>query len=221
MQSDAIKIFVDSADRTVAERWLVAGVATGLTTNPTILRRANAHLSDIHKIAEWAQGAGAREVCFQTWGGSSEEWYENAERLLEVVPWATIKVPCTESGARVAARLQAQGVPILLTAGYAAKQMLVASALRVRYFAPYFNRMNIHGRDALAEFATMVQIVPQTGDATRVMAASVKSAADVLLLAKVGVRTFTLAPEVLTDLLSDDLTDHAVGEFESDMRTVL
>lgn len=216
-----IVFFVDSANRTEAERWLRTGVATGVTTNPTILRRAGARASDIPLIHAWATDAGAHEVCFQTWGASAEDWYGNTMRIREVAPGATVKVPCTEAGAQVIRRLHAQDVPVLMTAVYAAKQALIGSALGVRYLAPYFDRLRRTGRDAVAEFDQMTSIVPQDGSGPLVMAASLKSADDVLALAGVGVRVFTAAPEVLADVFDQGLTEQAVEAFERDMLDVL
>ena len=216
-----IVFFVDSANRADAERFLRTGVATGVTTNPTILRRTGARASDIPLIHAWATDAGAREVCFQTWGSSAEEWYANAMRIREWAPDATVKVPCTEAGAGVIRRLHAQDVPVLMTAVYAAKQALVGSALGVRYLAPYFDRLRRTGRDAVAEFARMTTVIPQDGSGPLVMAASLKSANDVLTLAEVGVRVFTAAPEVLADVFDQALTEQAVEAFERDMLDVL
>ena len=89
-----IRIFVDSAVRAEAEPWLATGIAHGLTTNPTLLKRAGLRLSDIAEVAQWA-GAEGREVCFQLWGETVEEQYAAAMRLREICEHATIKVPVT------------------------------------------------------------------------------------------------------------------------------
>lgn len=221
MNDQQIIFFVDSANRESATRWLQSGVATGLTTNPTILKRAGATIADVSEIANWATGSGAQEVCFQTWGSTENEWYDNAQRLLEAAPEAVIKVPCTERGSRVITRLKHQGVPILLTAAYSARQALIASALDVKYVAPYFNRMNMNGINALDEFRRMTQYLPVAPGAPRIMAASIKSSAEVASLVGAGIRTFTLAPEVLEDLLRNHLSEQAVEDFEVDMLNVL
>ena len=219
--STPLTFFVDSADRAQAVRWLSSGIATGLTTNPTILKRGGATFSYIPTIYRWATDAGAREVCFQTWGASAEEWYANDMRLRELAPNAVIKVPGNERGAGVITRLQAQGIDILMTAGYSHRQAIVGSALGVKYFAPYFHRMKVTGRDSLGEFAAMAQAIPQDGSDTLVMAASLKSGQDIADLIHVGIRTFTVAPDVLEDFLHDDVVEQAIDAFEEDMRDVL
>jgi transaldolase len=216
-----ITIFVDSADRVAAEPWLKSGIASGITTNPTILKRSASRITDIPVIYRWAKDAGAQEVCFQTWGASSEEWYANAMRIRSVAEDAVIKVPGTLLGAPVIKRLHAQEIPVLMTAGYNQRQLLIGSALHARYFAPYFSRMNNLGRDALNEFRRMTEIVPQDGSDTLIMAASVKTGRDVVSLAAVGVRAFTLSPSVLTELITDNAVDQAVAVFEKDMADVV
>lgn len=216
-----ITLFVDSAERTAAERWLATGAVWGLTSNPTILRKAGARLADVPAIDQWARAAGAQEVCFQTWGNSAEEWYANAMRLREVAPEAIVKVPCAEAGASVITRLHRHGVPTLLTAVYAAKQALIGSALGVKYIAPYYHRMLVQGRDALAECARMADALPQDGSGPILLAASLKSARDVVALTGVGLRAFTAAPEVLEDLVADQLTAGAVDVFEQHMAELL
>lgn len=209
-----LTLFVDSADRGRVEPLLALGLFKGVTTNPTILERAGASRADIPGIAAWA-GADDREVCFQVWGGDAEAMLESAAWLVSVAPSATIKVPITREGCAVMAQLGRAGVPVLATAVYSAKQALLASALGARWIAPYFGRMKAAGRDGLAEIATMVRLLSD-GD-TRVLAASVKSVDDVMALAGVGVRAFTLSPDVCDALLDDDLTTQAAADFEAAM----
>ncbi|GAA1371985.1 transaldolase family protein [Luteococcus sanguinis] len=215
-----IRIFVDSAVRAEAEPWLATGIAHGLTTNPTLLKRAGLRLSDIAEVAQWA-GAEGREVCFQLWGETVEEQYAAAMRLREICEHATMKVPVTPVGATVIQRLHAQGVPVLMTAVYSATQVTIASAMGVRYLAPYFNRMQLAGRDALEQIRAMTSAVPQDGLGPLVMAASVKSADQVMQLVGAGVRVFTLPPAVIAELFDDELTTRAVADFAADMADVL
>jgi transaldolase len=216
-----VRIFADSAVREEVEPWLATGLVSGVTTNPTLLKRAGLSVTDIPEVAKWAVGDGEREVCFQLWGDTEEEQYANAMRLHELAPTALIKIPVTPAGASVITRLHRQGVQVLLTAVYAAKQAAIASALGVRYFAPYYNRMLVAGLDGAAEIGAMAAAVPQDGRGPLILAASVKSGRQVVELLQVGVRAFTLPPAVIADLFSDPLTDHAIADFESDMQAVL
>ncbi|AXE38494.1 transaldolase family protein [Acidipropionibacterium virtanenii] len=216
-----VRVFADSAVREDVEPWLKTGLLSGVTTNPTLLKRAGLTVSDIPEVARWAVGEGDREVCFQLWGDTAEEQYANAMRIHELAPAALIKIPVTPAGATVISRLHSQGIQVLMTAVYAAKHAAIASALGVRYFAPYYNRMRVAGLDGAAEIGRMAAAIPQDGRGPLILAASVKSGAQVVELLQVGVRVFTLPPAVIADVFADKLTDRAIADFEQDMRAAL
>lgn len=218
---NSVRFFIDSADRESAEPWLRTGMFSGVTTNPQLMRDAQRTILDIREIYEWSRGAGAREVCFQAWGDNAEALYRTAMQLREMAPGCTVKVPCTIDGAEVISRLRDQDVPVLLTAVYSGKQALIGSALGVKYIAPYFNRMFRAGRNALDEIGHMTRAIPQDGTGPMLMAASLKSAQHLVALTDIGVRVFTISPDVIADLFTDDLTAKAVRDFEEFMEDVV
>ncbi|WP_232548709.1 transaldolase family protein [Propioniciclava soli] len=217
----AIRLYIDSADRAAAEPWLRTGMFSGVTTNPQLLREAGQRVADIPTIYDWARDNGAREICFQTWGATVEEQYRSAMQIREAAPGSTIKVPVTPVGAEVISRLRDQDIPVLMTAVYSAKQALIGSALGVKYIAPYFNRMFRAGRNAPDEIAHMTRAIPQDGSGPMIMAASIKSAQHLVTLTDIGVRVFTISPDIIADLFADDLTANAVRDFEAFMEDVI
>lgn len=219
--SHPIRFFIDSADRAAAEPWLKTGMFSGVTTNPQLMREAGQKVSDIPEIYDWARDRGAREVLFQAWGTTPEELYRSAMQIREAAPGSTIKVPVTPTGAELISRLRDQDIPVLMTAVYSAKQALVGSALGVKYIAPYFNRMFRAGRNAPDEIAHMTRAIPQDGTGPLIMAASIKSAQHLVTLTDIGVRVFTISPDIIADLFADDLTANAVRDFESFMEDVV
>ncbi len=213
--------YIDSADAAVHEKWLPTGIFRGVTTNPTLLRNAAVRLADVPTLYARSRELGASEFFVQTWGAGAEELYAHAQRIRDMAPEAIIKVPTTAPGAQAASRLRAAGVPVLMTAVYSAGQALVAAALGAEYVAPYFNRMFLAGRDAAAEISHMTSAIAQDGSGPLVVAASIKSAQHVVALAGLGVRRFTISPEVIAELFTDDLAAGAVEAFEAHMADVL
>ena len=55
-------LYVDSAETGLIDPLLEAGLVTGVTTNPTILERGGARVSEIPALYERWVGQGAREV---------------------------------------------------------------------------------------------------------------------------------------------------------------
>lgn len=220
VKASRINFFVDSASQDAVVPWLRTGMFEGVTTNPQLMREAGQHIADIESIYTWARAGGAREVCFQVWGPDADAQYRSAMQIREAAPGSTIKVPCTVVGAEVTSRLVDQGIPVLMTAVYCGKQALIGSALGVKYIAPYFNRMFRAGRNGLDEIRHMTKAIRQDGTGPLIMAASLKSADHLVALADIGVRVFTVSPDVLRDLFADDLTAHAVRDFEAFMEDV-
>ncbi len=111
-----LRLCIDSASREAAEPLLATGVFHGLTTNPTLLGREALGPTDLAELYAWATAAGAREVFFQAWGEGVAEIMRCAEILQDIGPDVVIKVPASVPGTSVAARIAAQGRPVLLTA---------------------------------------------------------------------------------------------------------
>src|SRR5215217_3372018 len=93
-----MKLYLDTADRAAAESLLATGLFAGLTTNPTILQRASADVTDIPEIYRWATAAGGREVFFQAWGEDTAVLVERGERLRELGSEVVVKLVASRAG---------------------------------------------------------------------------------------------------------------------------
>ncbi len=206
-----IRLYLDTADRAAAEPLLATGLFAGLTTNPTILRRAGLTGAAIPEIHRWATAAGAREVFFQVWG---DDPVAKGRELRKLGDEVVVKVVASLPGSAACARLSAEGVPTLLTAVYAPGQALVAAAAGATYVAPYLGRMTDAGRDGMADLLAMQEVLAGTG--TQILAASVRDVPSMVALARRGVRCFTFSPSVAHELFADRLTADAVRVFEED-----
>lgn len=209
-----LQLYVDSADRSAAEPLLTTGLYRGLATNPLLWERAGVRVEQLPALYAWATAAGAVEVFLQAWGADEAALWACAQRLRAIGPRVVVKVPATPAGTAVALRLTAAGVPVLLTAVYAAGQVLVAAAAGVTYLAPYVGRMTDAGCDAVREVATMQQVLTATDSPSRILAASLRTVDDVVALAASGVRCFALSPGICAALFDQPLTDAATADFE-------
>jgi transaldolase len=208
------RLYIDSAEDQDVTRLLATGIPSGVTTNPTILRRAGVHLGDLPRLyARWTE-AGAGEVFFQSWGGTADELVEHGLRLAGIGPRVVVKIPATAAGFAATTRVVGAGHPVLLTAVYSAGQALVAAAVGARYIAPYLGRLDDAGLDGRAAIARMQRLLE--GCDTRILAASLRDVEAVTALADLGVRHVTARPAVLEALLADDLAGRAAAVFEQD-----
>ena len=63
-----MKLYLDTADRAAAESLLATGLFAGVTTNPTILKRASKGVRDLARSTAGPLRRAPREVFLQAWG---------------------------------------------------------------------------------------------------------------------------------------------------------
>jgi transaldolase len=215
----ALRILIDSADaQDWSDLWPL-GLFHGITTNPSLLRRAGlpCTLDILFDLADRALELGCQELHLQAWGATPELLLACAQALLAHAPeHIVIKLPLTEGGLRTAAFLAARGVRVTLTACYGCSQALAAAALGVTYVAPYLGRISDSGADGRAEVIRMQRCLDGVGSDTRLLVASLRSLEDILDLAPLGVDTYTLSPALARQIWSHPLTEQAVAQFEAD-----
>ena len=213
-----MKLYLDTADRGAAESLLATGLFAGVTTNPTILKRASKGVGDLREIYRWATDAGAREVFLQAWGEDSATLIKRGQRLRDLGREVVIKFVATRAGATACTVLAARGIPTLLTAIYDPGQAIVAAAAGATYIAPYLGRLNDAGRQGIAEVVAMHEVLVATGSTTKVLLASIRSVPDMVALARHGVDCFTMAPDVAEQFFTDPTTAEAARTFEDAVR---
>lgn len=213
-----MRLYLDTADRGAAESLLATGLFAGVTTNPTILKRASKGVGDLREIYRWATAAGAREVFLQAWGEDPATLIERGQRLRDLGREVVIKFVATRAGSTACAALAARGIPTLLTAIYDPGQAIVAAAAGATYIAPYLGRMNDAGREGIAEVVAMHEVLVATGSSTKVLLASIRSIPDMVTLARHGVDCFTMAPAVAEQFFTDPTTAEAARTFEDAVR---
>lgn len=211
----APRLYVDSADVDRVGALLTAGVVHGVTTNPTILERGGRTAAEIPELyARWV-GEGAGEVFFQAWGGDAASFRRSADGLLALGDRVAVKVPATREGFAAASGLVRDGATVLVTAVYSVAQALTCASIGVRYIAPYLGRMRDAGMDGDALIARMQGVCVDS--ATDVLAASLRSPDDIVALREAGVPYFTAAPDVIEQMLLNDVSDSSAAEFDAAM----
>lgn len=209
-----MQLYLDTADREAAEPLLGTGLFAGLTTNPTILQRADRGVADIAEIHAWARAAGAREIFFQAWGEDTATLVDRGLRLSELGPDVVVKLVVSRAGAAACATLAGRGIPTLLTAVYHPGQAMIAAAAGATYIAPYLGRLADAGRDAMGDVVAMHDILAAAGSDTKVLLASIRDVSSMVTLARAGIQHFTFSPAVAEMFFTDELTAAASRAFE-------
>lgn len=209
-----MRLYLDSADLNSVLPLLESGVFYGVTTNPLILRESQTPMNALQGFAKAVLGAGAREVYFQSWGDDAQTLLQRGRDLYAIDGRVIVKLPVTREGLTAASRLAEDGIRTCITAVYTPFQALLASAVHAAYVAPYLGRINDSGRDGYAIIAKMAQSLRQIGSATSILAASIRSSADLVTLAQDGVRCITFSTSIAERLFMEPMTLEATRAFE-------
>ena len=188
----------------------------GVTTNPTILSKEGGDvlklLRDIRNII-----GGDKELHVQVVEKDYDKILLEAEALVNYLGWNTIiKIPASDIGLKVTHTLAKRGYRVTVTAVLTAAQAMLASNAGATYVAPYVSRLENICDDGIDCVSDIVKIFDGSKTSTQILAASFKTAKEVLDVAVVGCHNATVGSDVLRRLLSHSTTDTSIAGFEKD-----
>lgn len=205
-------LYLDSADLDAIRPLAETGAFVGVTTNPTILKKANKGFHDIEALDKAFVGMGLTERFYQAVGTTQEELVESAHRIFDLGPGVWVKIPAVGEGLRAAYQLAGQ--PILLTAIYHPTQALIAETLDVDWIAPYVGRMDDIDGKGIENTALMAYHLEETD--VGILAASIRNVDVLNQLMAVGVHDFTISTALATELINQPSAAEAWRVFEQD-----
>ena len=215
-------LYIDSADLDELSQCLPHPVIHGVTTNPTILKRAGVTRAALPGLFEKLFKLGVKQVQAQVHAAAADAMLEDARTLLAGFDpgQVVVKIPVTRDGLRAGADLVARGVPVTFTAVYALEQAHFAAQLGATYAAPYFGKMDDVGFDGLGMITKMQAIIEKSGADTRLLVASIRSREAYLALLKIGVGAITIPARLFAELLDHQATLEAERAFLADAETL-
>lgn len=203
-------ILLDSASLDDAAAAAGLGFVRGITTNPALMARETkeplAHLARL--LEAFPEGP----ICYQPTRSGYEEMDEQARTASALAPGRVVaKLPATLEAVTLATELLKDGIPSALTAVYSPAQALLAHEAGCTWIIPYVDRAARHSAGAVV--MEQAAILEQLDSATRILAASLKTAPQVVESILDGAHDITAPLDVLRALPAHPLTESAVREF--------
>lgn len=216
-------LFADSASLEELAALCAEFPVYGITTNPSIILKAveaGQRLDDVtlaRRLLDLCPGP----VFMQPTATPSTDLHSEALRYAEVdSARIVLKLPMTRDGLAVSQALRQDGVRYAFTAVYSLAQAYCGIAAGAEWIIPYVGRMRRAGVDCCQRVIQMAQLLAQQGTNTRLLAASLKTASDVIEVTLAGANDITAQPEVIRTLIEDELTITALDQFERDWARV-
>ena len=211
---------LDTADLTSIAHCNEFYPLSGVTTNPSIIAKANA---DFWQLVEGIRAliGPDKMLHVQTTKKVADEIVAEAKLLKERLGGDFyIKIPIGEEGLKATMELKKLGIGVTMTAIFTPTQALMAAMAGASFVAPYVNRLDGIIADGCGVVADIVEELAIYGSDCKVLAASFKNAEQVHRCAMAGCQSVTVTEDILKALVSHPMTDAAIAGFDRDWRGV-
>ncbi len=208
-----MKFFADTADTTAIRELAETGLLDGVTTNPSLIKKAGRDIIEVTKeICEIVDGPVSAEVVAL----DHDEMMREAEVLRKIADNITIKVPLTVDGLKTCKKLTDDGTMVNVTLCFSANQALLAAKAGATFISPFVGRHDDNGFDGMRLIEDIRLIYDNYLMETQILVASVRHTNHVLEAAKIGADVMTAPPAVIWSMFNHVLTDKGIDAFLKD-----
>ena len=218
-----MKIFLDTADVDLIEKYYGTGLIDGVTTNPTLIKKSGYDPEEVYrKIAL----IGVDDISMEIVTDDSYEFLKEGRRLKEKFgEITTIKVPCTPEGLKGCKLLSKEGIRVNVTLIFSAAQAVLASKAGAAYVSPFVGRVDdnsFNGLNLIKEIADIYEKQSRLYNFvdTEILSASIRNVGSVSKSFEYGAGIVTMPPSVFEKMYNHILTDKGLELFQTDWESV-
>tara|TARA_B100002019_G_scaffold16250_1_gene12788 strand:- start:3935 stop:4624 length:690 start_codon:yes stop_codon:yes gene_type:complete len=214
-QEVQMKIFLDCSDPDLIAYAVETGLVDGVTTNPSLMRKAGQNPRDvIERICDlfpWDASISAEVV-----GDTAEEMLEMATDYYQIAPNITIKLPCNREGLIACGDLSGDGIPTNVTLIFSAAQAILAAKAGATYVSPFVGRVYDQYWDGMDLIKQIDEIYDKHEVETEILAASIRNPIEVPNAFRMGADVVTMPIDIFTKLYDHVLTKQGLDKFNED-----
>ena len=210
-----MKLFLDTAIVGEVNDRLRTGVISGVTTNPTLIKRSGREPDDVY--ADLIDDIGIEDLSIEVDGFKSEEFILNGIKYAE--NWkkeATIKLPCTVEGIKACKTLSFMGIRVNMTLVFSVEQAILCALAGAAYVSPFIGRLDDNGEDGVGLIRDIAEVFCHNRSNTKILAASIRDPLTVGSAFAAGAHICTVPVEVFDDMFKHYLTDAGLAQFMLD-----
>ena len=207
-----MKLFLDTAIIEDIDLRLGSGVISGVTTNPTLIKKSGKDPDDIY--ADLINDLGVKDLSIEVNGQFADQLIENGIKYGKLwVNEATIKLPCTPEGIKACKMLSYMGIRTNMTLVFSVSQAILCALAGATYVSPFVGRLDDNGHDGIGLIREIAKVFCHNRTDTKILAASIRDAATVGKAFQAGAHICTIAPKVFDDMYKHVLTDKGLFQF--------
>ena len=210
-----MKLFLDTAIIKEIDERLESGVISGITTNPTLIKKSGKEPDDIY--ADLIQELGVKDLSIEVDGHDAETLIQNGIKYGKLwVHEATIKLPCTPEGIKACKTLSYMGLRVNMTLVFSVSQAILCALAGAAYVSPFVGRLDDNGHDGIGLIRDIAKVFCHNRTDCKILAASIRDAATVGRAFAAGAHICTIPPKVFDDMYKHVLTDKGLFQFMLD-----
>ena len=217
-----MKLFLDTADTVLINKYFASGLIDGITTNPTLIMKSGRDPWDVYKELDLM---GLKDISMEVVGDTAEMVREGRKLSGGFGATATIKVPCTEEGLKACYELTNFGIRVNVTLIFSVSQAILAVKAGARYLSPFVGRVDDQRFGGCNLIKRIREVLPvhicAQYNMPEILSASIRSVGDVEHSFAQGADIVTMPPKIFEGMYKHVLTDVGVDIFEQDWQSVL
>jgi transaldolase len=212
-----MQVFVDTAEIEDVRKAKLIGLADGVTTNPTLIRKSGRDFKKtIIEIANLIEGPVFAETISEDADGIVREGRDMFKWAQNVV----VKIPINRAGLEAARILETEGIRTALTLVFSSGQALLAAKAGASFICPFVGRLDDIGLNGLELVREIMDIYSNYDLETEVIVASLRTPNHVLECALIGADGVTIPLKIIEQLERHPLTDAGIKTFLEDWKKV-
>tara|TARA_Y100000356_G_scaffold130473_1_gene132815 strand:+ start:42 stop:680 length:639 start_codon:yes stop_codon:yes gene_type:complete len=204
-------LFLDTANVNDVRDRFSTGLISGVTTNPTLIRKAGKNPLDVYREL---QDLGVKDISMEVVADSADEMLAMGIELAEEFEVATtVKLPCSVEGLKACKLLKQEYIRTNVTLIFSPAQAILASLAGATYISPFIGRMDDNSLDGMKLINDIKNTL--TTD-TKILAASIRDPQSVSTAFALGADICTVPVGVFDRMYDHVLTDKGLEQFNRD-----
>lgn len=211
-----MKIFLDTADVDEIAKAHETGLISGVTTNPTLIKRSGRDPVEVIKEIS-SKFKSLQSISAEVVAETAAEMVDQAQAFNGL--WnVTIKVPCTVEGLKACTALAMTNYKVNVTLVFSVAQAILAEKAGATYISPFIGRWADNSVDGI-ELIKNIRKAYTGNDqftTTQILGASIRDVYQVEKCAIAGADIATIPSKVFWGMYKNVLTDKGLEQFQKD-----
>ena len=211
-----MEFFVDTADIKEIKRSQEMGILDGVTTNPSLVLKANKNFKELIKeICKVVPGPVSAEVTATKF----DEMYNEGIKLSKIAKNVVVKVPLTPDGIKTCKKLSKKKIGVNVTLCFSVNQAILAAKAGAKYVSPFIGRLDDIGKNGIDLICDIKKVYSNYKNLnTKILAASIRRTKNITQAAMAGADVATVPPKLLEEMFDHPLTTKGLKIFLDDWK---